>query len=131
MGTKQDSAVPVEDATYATVTLYPTTDLDRGIVAWDSQEDSCNPKNFPPARKWGLLTLVSGISFVTPLASSMFAPAATLMAEEFGETNNVVVSLSVSVFLLGFVVSCKLPFHTELCRLLTPLGWPIDPRPVV
>ncbi|KAH0829714.1 hypothetical protein AYO21_10620 [Fonsecaea monophora] len=106
--TKDPDAVKVQvqvtAAPATTPTLHPITDLDLGVVAWDNQSDPQNPLNFSNARKWGLLALVSSISFVTPLASSMFAPAAGLMAEEFDEENLVVVSLSVSVFLLGFVV---------------------------
>jgi hypothetical protein len=86
-------------------TVYPETDLDQGIVGWEGQDDPENPLNFPRARKWGLLGLMSAITFVSPLASSMFAPAVSFMGQEFGETKQLLLSFTVSVYLLGYVVS--------------------------
>jgi hypothetical protein len=86
-------------------TVYPETDLDQGIVGWEGQDDPENPLNFPRARKWGLLGLVSAITFVSPLASSMFAPAVSFMGQEFGETKELLLSFTVSVYVLGYVVS--------------------------
>lgn len=84
---------------------YPETDLDQGIVGWEGQDDPQNPQNFLPARKWGLLALMSAITFVTPLASSMFSPAVSYVAADLDVTNETVLSLSVSIFLLGYAVS--------------------------
>jgi hypothetical protein len=41
---------------------YPETDLDKGIIGWDGQDDPANPKNFPDFTKWCLLGLVSAIT---------------------------------------------------------------------
>lgn len=84
---------------------FPLTDLDNGIVGWDSQDDPQNPINFPRGRKWALLSLVSAITFVSPLASSMFAPAVGFMGEDFGVREELLLSFTVSVYLLGYVVS--------------------------
>jgi hypothetical protein len=84
---------------------FPQTDLDQGIVGWDGQDDPQNPINFTRGRKWALLSLVSAITFVSPLASSMFAPAVGFMAEDFGVREELLLSFTVSVYLLGFVVS--------------------------
>jgi hypothetical protein len=84
---------------------FPQTDLDQGIVGWDRQDDPQNPLNFPRGRKWALLSLVSAITFVSPLASSMFAPAVGFMAEDFGVREELLLSFAVSVYLLGYVVS--------------------------
>ncbi|KAJ5134635.1 MFS multidrug transporter [Penicillium atrosanguineum] len=81
---------------------YPETDLDKGIVGWDGQDDPENPQNFPAGRKWGLLALMSAITFVSPLASSMFSPAVSYVGTDFGVTNETILSLSVSIFLLGY-----------------------------
>jgi len=83
---------------------YPVTDLDQNIVAWDSQDDPKNPRNFSTARKWALLILVTIATLISPLASSMFAPAVVFMAEDFQEDNQVILSFSVSVFVLGYAV---------------------------
>jgi len=84
---------------------YPETDLVKGIIGWEGQDDPKNPMNFTRARKWSLLSLVSLITFVSPLASSMFAPAAGIMAADFGVSEETLISFSVSVFILGYAVS--------------------------
>ena len=85
--------------------LFPETDLDRGIVGWEGQDDPANPQNFPSARKWGLLVLMNSISVTSALASSIFAPPASFMAAEFGESNRSLIAFSVTIFLLGYTVS--------------------------
>ena len=85
-------------------TYFPETDLSRGIVGWEGQDDPANPQNFSPAKKWGLLALMSSITFISPLASSMFSPAIGYMAQELKVTDEMLLSFSVSVFLLGYTV---------------------------
>ena len=82
----------------------PLSDLDNGIVGWDSQDDPTNPLNFPDSRKWMLLGLLSAITFISPLASSMFAPAVSFMNETFHNTSSLLSALTVSIFVLGYVV---------------------------
>ncbi|KAF9887788.1 hypothetical protein FE257_009594 [Aspergillus nanangensis] len=84
--------------------LFPETDLSRGIVGWDGQKDPANPQNFSSGRKWGLLALMTAITFLSPLASSMFAPAVSYVGEDLNVTDETLLSLSVSIFLLGYVV---------------------------
>lgn len=88
---------------------FPETDLDRGIVGWEGQDDPKNPQNFPSSKKWALLSLISAMTLVSPLASSMFSPAISFMAAEFKETNETILSFSVSIYLLGYTVSEALP----------------------
>lgn len=84
--------------------LFPETDLNRGIVGWDGQNDPANPQNFSSTRKWGLLALMNSILVTSALSSSIFAPPASFMAAEFGESNRSLISFSVSIFLLGYTV---------------------------
>jgi hypothetical protein len=88
-----------------TTKLFPVSKLDQGIVGWDSQDDPENPQNFAMGRKWGLLALMSAITFISPLASSAFSPAVSYVAVDLHEYNETVLSLSVSIFLLGYAVS--------------------------
>ncbi|KAH1712297.1 hypothetical protein KXX60_006457 [Aspergillus fumigatus] len=81
---------------------FPETNLSRGIVGWDGQNDPANPQNFSAGQKWGLLALMSSITFLSPLASSMFAPAASYVAVDLGVTNETLLSFSVTIFLLGY-----------------------------
>jgi len=85
--------------------LFPETDLSRGIVGWDGQDDLANPQNFSPTKKWSLLALISSVTLISPLASSMFSPAVGYMGAEFGETDQTLLAFSVSIFLLGYTVS--------------------------
>jgi hypothetical protein len=84
---------------------YPETDLSRGIVGWDGQDDPHNPQNFEASRKWGLLALTSAITFVSPLASSMFSPSVSYVAVDLGVTNETLLSFSISIYILGYAVS--------------------------
>ena len=82
----------------------PLSDLGNDIVGWESQDDPEMPLNFPDSRKWLLLALVSSITFISPLASSMFAPAASFMSEDFHNTSTILATLAVSIFVLGYVI---------------------------
>lgn len=98
--------------------VFPETDLDRGIVGWDGQDDPANPQNFPAGKKWGLLALMSSVTFISPLASSMFSPAVSFVAVDLGVTDPMLLSFSVSIFLLGYAV-CLWSFdiyHDELVQ---------------
>ncbi|GLA46418.1 hypothetical protein AnigIFM63604_009891 [Aspergillus niger] len=98
---------PVQSPASSTTTvaaLYPETDLNKGIIGWDSQDDPSNPQNFSPKRKWMLLALMSSFTFISPLASSMFSPAISYVAADFGVTNETLLSFSVTIFLLGYTV---------------------------
>ncbi|KAH6615061.1 major facilitator superfamily domain-containing protein [Boeremia exigua] len=93
--TKKDD-LPVEK--------YPLTDLDKGLVGWDSQDDPSNPRNFPHKTKLFILFLVSAITFLSPLASSIFAPGIPFVNAAFNNTSQLLGSFAVSVYVLGFAV---------------------------
>jgi hypothetical protein len=93
------------EAATPTTPMFPETDLSRGLIGWDGQDDPKNPQNFATAKKWSLLAVISAMTLISPLASSMFAPAISYMAAEFKETNETILSFSVSIYLLGYTVS--------------------------
>ncbi|KAK7060608.1 hypothetical protein VNI00_001374 [Paramarasmius palmivorus] len=77
---------------------YETDDVT--IVDWDI-DDAENPRK----RKKIIATcLVSALTFLTPLSSAMIAPAGTLIAEEFKITDDFVVNMITSVFVLAYAV---------------------------
>ncbi|KAL4895338.1 major facilitator superfamily domain-containing protein [Aspergillus ambiguus] len=82
--------------------LFPETDFDRGVVGWDGQDDPNNPQNFSAGRKWGLISLISAFTFISPLASSMFSPAVSYVAVDLKETNETILSFTVSIYILGY-----------------------------
>jgi len=85
--------------------VYPETELENNLVGWNSQTDPTNPRNFTQKKKWLILGMISAITFLSPLASSIFAPGVSFMMRDFGETSRILGAFSISVFVLGFAVS--------------------------
>jgi len=83
---------------------HKTEEADPNVVFWDGPDDPHNPMNFTTFRKGVTIGLVSAICFVTPLASSMFAPGVPFLMAEFKSTNVELASFVVSVYILGFAV---------------------------
>ncbi|KAJ4982618.1 major facilitator superfamily transporter [Stagonosporopsis vannaccii] len=75
---------------------------DPNIVDFDGPDDPQNPMNWRSTRKWGMILLISAITFLTPLASSMFAPGVPEVMQDFNSTNNMLEGFMVSVYVLGF-----------------------------
>lgn len=75
---------------------------DPNIVWWDGPEDPANPLNWPTWRKTLNCGLISLLTFVTPLASSMFAPGIPQLMAGFHSDNNQLAAFVVSVYVLGF-----------------------------
>ena len=76
---------------------------DPNIVDWE-ENDQGNPLNWTIKRKWGNMSIVSGITFLTPLASSMVAPGVQLIMKDFHSTNQTVGSFIVSIYVLGYAL---------------------------
>ncbi|KAH7259766.1 major facilitator superfamily domain-containing protein [Fusarium redolens] len=75
---------------------------DPNIVNWDGPDDPANPQNWSMKKKTINVILVSSVTFVTPLASSIFAPSIDQVMREFHSTNEQLASFIVSVYLLGY-----------------------------
>ncbi|KAF5234024.1 hypothetical protein FAUST_7803 [Fusarium austroamericanum] len=75
---------------------------DPNIVNWDGPDDPANPQNWSMGKKTVTVIIVSSVTFVTPLASSIFAPSIEQVMTEFHSTNSQVASFIVSVYLLGY-----------------------------
>ncbi|OSX67243.1 hypothetical protein POSPLADRAFT_1127181 [Postia placenta MAD-698-R-SB12] len=72
------------------------------IVDWDGPDDPENPRNWISKKKWAAAMTVSAFAFISPVSSSMVAPAAAQIAEEFNITNSTEIALTISVFVLGY-----------------------------
>ncbi|KZT20801.1 MFS general substrate transporter [Neolentinus lepideus HHB14362 ss-1] len=70
----------------------------------DWQHDPINPRNWSGRQKWLVVSLVSLYTFVSPLASSVMAPALPEIAVHYGITNATVVAMTLSIFLLSFAL---------------------------
>jgi multidrug resistance protein len=81
------------------------SEKDTSLVTWDGPGDPTNPKNWSRQRKWAATITVSLFTFISPVSSSMIAPALFDIATEFGEDpNSGTIPLALSVFVLGFAV---------------------------
>ena len=78
--------------------------LDENVVWWDEPEDQDpdNPMNWGAGRKWGTIAILGFITFITPLASSFFAPAVPLVMKDFNNDNELLAEFVVSIYILGF-----------------------------
>ncbi|EUC41983.1 hypothetical protein COCMIDRAFT_8389 [Bipolaris oryzae ATCC 44560] len=77
-------------------------DHDPNIVDFDGPDDPENPMNWTAFKKWGTISLVAAITFLTPLASSQFAPGVPDVMREFHSTSSLLASFMVSVYVLGY-----------------------------
>ncbi|KAJ4246599.1 hypothetical protein NW762_013541 [Fusarium torreyae] len=78
------------------------TQSESDIVWWDGEKDPKNPYNFATWKKVLNCALVSSLTFITPLASSMFAPGVPQLMVEFNSQSSELASFCVSVYVLGF-----------------------------
>jgi hypothetical protein len=99
-------------------------------VDWEGPEDPANPKkcvavylelisktewsfSWSYRRKWAATLVVSSFTFISPVSSSMVAPATQQIAHEFGITSTVIIAMTTSVFVLGYGKSN--PYERRTC----------------
>ncbi|KIV78494.1 hypothetical protein, variant 1 [Exophiala sideris] len=102
-----ENGIPVVDPTEDEDEKIPpavATQQDPNVVDWASPDDPEKALNWTNRRKWANVAIISAVTFLTPLASSMVAPAVPLVMDEFHITNETVGSLIVSIYLLGYVI---------------------------
>ena len=80
----------------------PLSDPD--IVDWETSDDPKKALNWPVRKKWTNIAVISSITFLTPLASSMLAPAIPSVMQEFNSTNQTIGSFIISVYVLGYAL---------------------------
>ena len=73
-------------------------------VKFNGDDDPLDPKNFPSNKKWWITGVTAAFTFVSPLASSMIAPALPQMAKEFHVTNLIEVQMMLSIFVLAYAI---------------------------
>ncbi|KAJ5118393.1 hypothetical protein N7526_010030 [Penicillium atrosanguineum] len=78
--------------------------LDSKLVDWDGPDDPENPKNWPNKKKWAATVTVSLFTFISPVSSSMVAPALTSIAADLNITDKVLSQLTLSIFVLAYAV---------------------------
>ncbi|KAJ7121826.1 multidrug resistance protein 4 [Mycena crocata] len=66
--------------------------------------DPENPRNWTKSRKWRTAGVVSAYNFIAPLASSMMAPGLPDIAIHYHMTNQTLIAMTLSVYILAFAV---------------------------
>ncbi|KAI1857532.1 uncharacterized protein JN550_013165 [Neoarthrinium moseri] len=77
------------------------TDVDPNVVWWDDNDPE-HPYNWPRWRTLANCILISAMTFLTPLASSIFAPGVPQLMREFQSSSLEMAAFVVSVYVLGF-----------------------------
>ncbi|ETS77409.1 hypothetical protein PFICI_11283 [Pestalotiopsis fici W106-1] len=78
--------------------------VDPNLVGWDGQDDPLNPKNWKSGKRWAATLVMSSFTFITPVASSMVAPAFDAIGAEFHIVSEIELSLMLSIFILAYAV---------------------------
>ncbi|KAH6887616.1 major facilitator superfamily domain-containing protein [Thelonectria olida] len=86
---------------------------DPNLVTWSGPDDPSNPHNWARHKKWIATVLVSCFTFISPVSSTMLAPALPTLKDEFDVKSDFETYLIMSIFLLAYAVG---PF------LLAPLS---------
>ncbi|KAB8226885.1 hypothetical protein ETB97_004438 [Aspergillus alliaceus] len=77
---------------------------DSARVDWDGPDDAANPMNWPTSTKAVQLVFMAFNTFVSPLASSMFAPGVQYVMRDFHSPDQMLGSFIVSVYVLGYML---------------------------
>ena len=77
---------------------------DPNLVTWEGEDDPKSPKNWRYSRKWAATIIVSCFTFISPVSSSMVAPALPAMARSLDITSEIEESLILSIFVLAYAI---------------------------
>jgi MFS family permease len=73
-------------------------------VKWDGPDDPENPRNWPNKKKWITITIVSLFTLISPVSSTMVAPALKSIAADFDIKEEFLSQLTLSIFILAYAV---------------------------
>jgi hypothetical protein len=96
------------EAAKGTIPTKPSLDVeankDQDLVTWSGPNDPENPKNWPNGLKWKNTWTISLFVFISPVSSSMIAPAMQDLGETLGMRTDMEVYLSMAIFILAYAV---------------------------
>src|SRR5260370_4955901 len=69
-------------------------------------------------KKWRAILIVSAFTFISPVSSSMIAPASGQVAEHFDIHSTVLIAMTVSAFFLGYGGNLSFSPQTALTQSL-------------
>jgi len=74
------------------------------IVYWESPGTADKAINWNIKKKWSNMATISIITFLTPLASTIIAPAVPQILHSFNSSDKTLGSLLVSIYILGYAI---------------------------
>ncbi|KAJ6444256.1 multidrug resistance protein [Purpureocillium lavendulum] len=77
---------------------------DGNLVRWDGPDDPDNPKNWAMRRKWAAVLCVSFFTLISPVASSMVAPALDAIGDDLAIARDIERALVLSVFVAAYAL---------------------------
>lgn len=77
---------------------------DPNIVDWSGPDDPARAVNWTVKKKWSNIAVIAAVTFLTPLASSMVAPAIPEMMRDFKTSDATIGSFIVSIYILGYAI---------------------------
>ncbi|KAL8863555.1 MAG: hypothetical protein Q9178_000236 [Gyalolechia marmorata] len=102
---KKQSSKSVKDPNLVSVKLdYAYVKLTYAQVTWDGPDNLQNPKNWSTKQRWAATIVVSSFTFISPVSSSMVAPAIPAIAKDFDITNKVESQMVLSIFVLAYAI---------------------------
>ncbi|TQN73296.1 Efflux pump vrtL [Colletotrichum shisoi] len=80
------------------------TPQDPNLVTWDGPNDPGNPKQWSMKRKWAAVFCISCFTLLSPVSSSMVAPALEAIGDEFNIASSFEQALVLSIFVLAYAI---------------------------
>jgi Major Facilitator Superfamily len=85
------------------------------LVSWSGPDDPANPRNWSFNRKWAAVFVVSSFTFISPVSSSMVAPALPDLARDLGIKTAFETAMVLSIFVLSYAIGPL--FFGPLCEV--------------
>ncbi|KAF2481736.1 major facilitator superfamily domain-containing protein [Neohortaea acidophila] len=82
----------------------PLNHRDPHLVTWQGTNDPENPKNWPQKKKWAAVIVVSSFTFISPLASTLVAPALPQIARDLNIHGTTLENMVLSIFILAYAI---------------------------
>lgn len=74
-------------------------------LTWENAPNpQANPLKWPNSQRWGTTIVVSAYSLISPITSSILAPSLREIAVEFQMSSELVMQMSLSIFVLGYAI---------------------------
>ncbi|KAJ3200434.1 hypothetical protein HDU83_005652 [Entophlyctis luteolus] len=84
--------------------IADSADAEAPVSPIESTKNATNPHDWPRRKKWLAVTLASLYTFISPIASSMVAPALPYISRDLGFSEVIEVEMVLSVFVLAYAI---------------------------